>query len=66
MRRAAPYGYYVHFSVYDGMLRVREIQMEDLRKSKAFDVSLGDAGDIVASIMGASVADLQEVYGDNL
>lgn len=66
MERAEPYGYYVHFSVYDGMLRVREIQVEDLRKSKAFDVSLADAGEIVASIMNTSLADLQEVYGDDL
>lgn len=66
IRNAEPYGYYVHFSVYDGILRVREIYPADWRKSKSFDVSLLDAAEIVASILGTSVEELRATYGNDL
>lgn len=64
--RAQPYGYYVHFSVYDGEMRLREIYMEDKRKSKTFVVDLNVAPEVISAIMNASIESLQQRYISNL
>lgn len=64
--RAQPYGYYVHFSIYDGELRLREIYMEDKRKSKTFVVDLNTVPEVISAIMDAPIDSLRARYGNNL
>lgn len=67
IRNAASIGYYVHYSIYDGGLRLREISDGDLRKSKSFDVSLDPATlDILSSILSRTPADITSRYRDNI
>lgn len=64
MDNASKYGYYVHLSVYDGELRLREIYMEDKRRSKTFIVSLDIIPDVVSSIMNSPIDVLRQQYID--
>jgi len=64
--RAQPYGYYVHFSIYDGELRLREIYMEDKRKSKTFVVDLNTVPEVTSSIMGMSIEDIHDQYDNDV
>lgn len=63
--KASSYGYYVHLSVYDGELRLREIYKDDKRRSKTFIVSLDLIPDVVSSIMDTPIDVLRNRYGSD-
>lgn len=61
--------YYVHFSVFDGGLRLREIRMKeiqigDLRESKSFNVNFIEAPDVIAKILNIQVSEISTLYSD--
>jgi len=62
---AREYGYYVHFSIYDGELRLRDVYMEDKRKTKTLEIDITTASDIISRIMNMSIESLSTTYGNN-
>lgn len=62
IKRSMSYGYYLHLSLYDGELRLREINIEDKRKSKTFVVDINNIPTVIASILGISTDQLSQKY----
>lgn len=68
--KARSYGYdqYVHFSVFNGSLRFKDIEMDDKRKSKAIVLGLDTYKDlhILTQMLEMSMQEIDSTYGDDI
>lgn len=65
-KNAEQFGYYVHFSVYDGELRLKETYMDDKRKSKTVVADLISVPDVISHIMNTDINILRQRYDNNI
>jgi hypothetical protein len=51
INRSMKEGFYVHFSLADGIIRIRHINLGDLRKSKFFSVDQLEVSDFISNLL---------------
>ncbi len=62
------YNYYIHFSVFDGIIRFRETRTDDKRKSKAVILGLNTIADldILGQMFEMTMAEFTNLYGQDI
>lgn len=52
VEKSKPYGFYVHFSLSDGVIRIRQINLNDLRKSRFFLIEAPEVQTFISKLLG--------------
>ena len=62
INRAKPSDLYVHFSLSDGLIRIRQINLKDLRKSRFFLPGSPDVASFIHSLTGSTSSTNKDIY----